>query len=431
MNTHKSLSEVHRSIAVPDGGSFIKKLLAFSGPGYMVAVGYMDPGNWATDLAGGSKFGYTLLFVILLSNIFAILLQHLAVKLGIATGRDLAQICRDSSPKGINVFLWLMAEVMIIACDLAEVIGTAIALELLFHIPLPIGVIITVADVLVLLFLQKKGFRYLETLIIALIGTVVVCFLLEIFFSQPAIAPLLQGFIPTQELFTNKQILLIAVGIIGATVMPHNLYLHSAVVQTRAYVTTNEGKKEAIKFATIDSTIALSIAFFVNAAILILAAATFYVSGHGEIAEIGEAYKLLAPLLGVGVASTLFGVALLASGQNSTVTATLAGQVILEGFLHIKIKPWVRRLVTRALAIIPAACIVLLHGSSGLSSLLILSQIVLSMQLPFAVFPLVLFTSNKKKMGIFANPLWLKILAFGIAGIIGSLNVWLIFNVLA
>ncbi len=429
MNALKSLSEVHRSVVVPDGGSFIKKLLAFSGPGYMVAVGYMDPGNWATDLAGGSKFGYALLFVILLSNIFAILLQHLAVKLGVATGRDLAQICRDSFPKSINIFLWLMAEVMIIACDLAEVIGTAIALNLLFHIPLPIGVVITAADVLVLLFLQKKGFRYLEALIIALIGTVVVCFVLEILFSQPAIAPLLHGFVPTRELFTNEQMLLIAVGILGATVMPHNLYLHSAVVQTRAHALTDRGKKEAIKFATIDSTIALSIAFFVNAAILILAAATFYVSGHGEVAEIGDAYKLLAPLLGIGLASTLFGIALLASGQNSTITATLAGQVILEGFLQIKVKPWARRLVTRALAIIPAACIVLLHGSSGLSSLLILSQVVLSMQLPFAVFPLVLFTSSKKKMGVFANPLWLKIFAFGIASIIGTLNVWLIFNI--
>src|SRR6266702_8650906 len=427
MNALKSLSEVHRSVVVPDGGSFIKKLLAFSGPGYMVAVGYMDPGNWATDLAGGSKFGYALLFVILLSNIFAILLQHLAVKLGVATGRDLAQICRDSFPNSINIFLWLMAEVMIIACDLAEVIGTAIALNLLFHIPLPIGVVITAADVLVLLFLQKKGFRYLEALIIALIGTVVVCFVLEILFSQPAIAPLLHGFVPTRELFTNEQMLLIAVGILGATVMPHNLYLHSAVVQTRAHALTDRGKKEAIKFATIDSTIALSIAFFVNAAILTLAAATFYVSGHGEVAEIGDAYKLLAPLLGIGLASTLFGIALLASGQNSTITATLAGQVILEGFLQIKVKTWARRLVTRALAIIPAACIVLLHGSSGLSSLLILSQVVLSMQLPFAVFPLVLFTSSKKKMGVFANPLWLKIFAFGIASIIGTLNVWLIF----
>jgi manganese transport protein len=390
----------------------------------------MDPGNWATDLAGGSKFGYALLFVILLSSIFAMLLQHLTVKLGIATGRDLAQICRDTFPKWVNVFLWLMAEIMIIACDLAEVIGTAIALDLLFGIPLAIGVVITAVDVLLLLFLQKKGFRYLEALVMVLIATVVVCFALEMAFSQPAIAPLLQGFIPTTELFTNQQMLLIAVGILGATVMPHNLYLHSAVVQTRAHAETEKGKKEAIKFATIDSTVALSLAFFVNAAILILAAASFYVTGHGEVAEIGDAYKLLAPLLGVGAASTLFAVALLASGQNSTITATLAGQVILEGFMNIKIKPWVRRIITRALAIVPAVGIAIAFGDSGLANLLIASQVVLSLQLPFAVIPLVWFTSSRKKMGMFVNPLWMKVIVFSIAAIIGTLNVWLIVNVL-
>lgn len=430
MSLQKSLSEVHRSIAVPESASFIKKMLAFSGPGYLVAVGYMDPGNWATDLAGGSKFGYALLFVILLSSIFAMLLQHLTVKLGIATGRDLAQICRDTFPKWVNVFLWLMAEIMIIACDLAEVIGTAIALDLLFGIPLAIGVVITAVDVLLLLFLQKKGFRYLEALVMVLIATVVVCFALEMAFSQPAIAPLLQGFIPTTELFTNQQMLLIAVGILGATVMPHNLYLHSAVVQTRAHTETEKGKKEAIKFATIDSTVALSLAFFVNAAILILAAASFYVTGHGEVAEIGDAYKLLAPLLGVGAASTLFAVALLASGQNSTITATLAGQVILEGFMNIKIKPWIRRIITRALAIVPAVGIAIAFGDSGLANLLIASQVVLSMQLPFAVIPLVWFTSSRKKMGMFVNPLWMKVIVFSIAAIIGTLNVWLIVNVL-
>lgn len=430
MSALKSLSEVHRSVAVPLQGSFIKKMLAFSGPGYLVAVGYMDPGNWATDLAGGSTFGYALLFVILLSSIFAMLLQHLTVKLGIATGRDLAQICRDTFPRAVNIFLWLMAEIMIIACDLAEVIGTAIALELLFHIPLPIGVVITGIDVLVLLFLQKKGFRYLEALVMVLIATVVVCFILEIIFSQPSVAPLLAGFVPSTELFTNQQMLFIAVGILGATVMPHNLYLHSAVVQTRAHALTKAGKKEAIKFATIDSTVALSLAFFVNAAILILAAAAFYVRSHGEVAEIGDAYKLLAPLLGVGAASTLFAVALLASGQNSTITATLAGQIILEGFLKVKLKPWVRRLVTRALAIIPAVLIAILFGSSGLSNLLIASQVVLSLQLPFAVFPLVYFTSHRKKMGAFVNKLWLKSLTTAIALIIAGLNVWLISNVL-
>ena len=429
MSALKSLSEVHRSIAVPANASFIKKMLAFSGPGYLVAVGYMDPGNWATDLAGGSKFGYALLFVILLSSLFAMILQHLTVKLGIATGRDLAQMCRDTFPMWVNRFLWAMAELMIIACDLAEVIGTAIALELLFGIPLSIGVVITAIDVLLLLLLQKKGFRYLEALVMILIATVVVCFILEIIFSQPAIAPLMQGFIPSTELFTNQEMLVIAVGILGATVMPHNLYLHSAVVQTRAHAITPKGKKEAIKFATIDSTVALSIAFFVNAAILILAAASFYVSGHGEVAEIGEAYKLLAPLLGVGAASTLFAVALLASGQNSTITATLAGQIILEGFLNIKMKPWIRRLMTRALAIIPAVCVAVIYGNSGLSNLLIASQVVLSMQLPFAVVPLVAFTSSGKKMGEFVNPLWMKITTFTIAAIIGSLNVWLIATV--
>lgn len=431
MSALKSLSEVHRSIAIPgSGASFIKKMLAFSGPGYLVAVGYMDPGNWATDLAGGSTFGYALLSVVLLSSIFAMLLQHLTVKLGIATGRDLAQICRDNFPRVVNIFLWLMAEVMIIACDLAEVIGTAIALELLFHIPLPIGVVITGIDVLILLFLQKKGFRYLEALVMVLIATVVVCFVLEIIFSHPDIAPLMAGFVPSTELFTNQQMLLIAVGILGATVMPHNLYLHSAVVQTRAHALTKKGKKEAIKFATIDSTVALSLAFFVNASILILAAATFYVSGHGEVAEISEAYKLLAPLLGVGAASTLFAIALLASGQNSTVTATLAGQIILEGFLRVKVKPWIRRLATRALAIIPAVLIAIIFGGSGLSNLLIASQVVLSMQLPFAVFPLVWFTSSRKKMGAFVNPLWLKGVTAAIALIIAGLNIWLISNVL-
>jgi manganese transport protein len=426
MSALKSLSEVHRSIKVPTNASFFRKMLAFSGPGYLVAVGYMDPGNWATDLAGGSRFGYALLFVILLSSIFAMILQHLTVKLGVVTGRDLAQICRDALPLWATRFLWVMAEIMIIACDLAEVIGTAIALELLFHIPLPIGVVITALDVLLLLFLQKKGFRWLEALVIVLIATVVVCFGLEMLFSQPAIAPLMQGFIPSTELFTNQQMLLIAVGILGATVMPHNLYLHSAVVQTRAHATHEKGKREAIKFGTIDSTIALSIAFFVNAAILVLSAAAFHAKGYGDIAEIDQAYELLAPLLGVGAASVLFAVALLASGQNSTVTATLAGQIILEGFLKVKLKPWIRRLATRSLAIIPAVIIAIAFGGSGLSQLLIFSQVVLSLQLPFAVIPLAYFTSSKKYMGKFANKLWLKIIVFSIAIIITSLNIWLV-----
>lgn len=432
MSALKSLSEVHRSITLPpSNASFIRKLLAFTGPGYMVAVGYMDPGNWATDLAGGSAFGYTLLFVILLSSIFAMFLQHLTVKLGIVTGKDLAQICRQVFPKWVNVGLWLIAELMIIACDLAEVIGTAIALELLFGIPLAIGVVITALDVLLLLFLQKKGFRWLEALVIALIAIVVVCFGLELFFSQPEIAPLLAGFIPARELFTNQEMLFIAVGILGATVMPHNLYLHSAVVQTRAHEVSKKGKKEAIKFATIDSSVALTIALFVNASILILAAATFFTTGHNEVAEIDQAYQLLAPLLGVGIASVLFAVALLASGQNSTITATLAGQIILEGFMNIKIKPWLRRLLTRSLAIIPAVIIAVMFQGSGLSRLLIFSQIVLSLQLPFAILPLVYLTSSKKHMGDFANKLWLKIVVGLIAAVIVALNVWLIVRVFA
>ncbi|HSW99934.1 MAG TPA: Nramp family divalent metal transporter [Patescibacteria group bacterium] len=426
-----SLPAVHRSVPVPATASFFKKLLAFSGPGYLVAVGYMDPGNWATNLAGGSTFGYSLLFVVLLANGFAILLQHLAVKLGIVTGRDLAQLCRDVFPKSITIFLWLMAEFMIIACDLAEVIGTAIALELLFHIPLPIGVVITAADVLVLLLLQKRGFRYLEAVIIALIAAVVLCFTLELLFAQPAIAPLMHGFAPTTELFTNQQMLLLAVGILGATIMPHNLYLHSAIVQTRAHDKTMAGKREAIKFATIDSTIALSIACFVNIAMLVLAAATFYAHGHGEVVEIGDAYKLLAPLLGVSLASILFAVALLASGQNSTVTATLAGQVILEGFLDIHLQPWIRRVVTRGLAIIPAACIALICGGSGLGKLIILSQVALSIQLPFAILPLVFFTSSKRWMGAWVNPVWLTATASVIAVGIGGLSVWLVRTIIS
>ena len=429
MNALKSLSEVHRSISLPpSNASFIRKLLAFTGPGYMVAVGYMDPGNWATDLGGGSAFGYTLLFVILLSSIFAMFLQHLTVKIGVVTGFDLAQICRQVFPRWANVILWLMAELMIIACDLAEVIGTAIALELLFHIPLAIGVVITALDVLLLLFLQKKGIRWLEALVIALIAIVVVCFVLELAFSQPEIAPLLAGFVPVKELFTNQEMLFIAVGILGATVMPHNLYLHSAVVQSRAHELTKKGKREAIKFATIDSSIALTLAFFVNASILILAAAAFFTTGHSEVAEIGDAYKLLAPLLGVGLASTLFAVALLASGQNSTITATLAGQVILEGFMNIRIKPWIRRLLTRSLAIIPAVVIAIVFGGSGLSRLLIFSQIVLSLQLPFAILPLVYFTSSKKHMGEFVNRPWLKAVIAMIATVITGLNAWLIFH---
>lgn len=424
----KSLREAHKSIPIPSTLSFFRKLLAFSGPGYMVAVGYMDPGNWATDLAGGSKFGYTLLFVILLSNLFAILLQYLSAKLGIISGRDLAQACRDSFPKWVNVILWLMTEVMITACDLAEVIGSAIALNLLFDIPLAVGVIVTAADVLLLLMLQAKGFRVLETLVIVLVATIALLFGFEIFYSNPDFLAVMGGFVPSKEIFSNTEMLYIAIGILGATVMPHNLYLHSAVVQTRNYAETVEGKREALKFSTIDSTTALLLAFFVNAAILIVAAATFNVNGYSEVAEIEQAYALLTPLLGAGLASTFFAVALLASGQNSTITATLAGQIVMEGFLNIHIRPWVRRLITRLIAIVPAIIIVVLYGGSGLSKLLILSQVVLSMQLSFAVFPLIIFTSDKKKMGVFVNSLLMKIVAFAIGIFIAALNIWLIYS---
>lgn len=426
-----SLPEVHKSIAVPKHYSFFRKLLVFAGPGFLVAVGYMDPGNWATDLAGGSKFGYDLLFVILLSNCFAMILQHLALKLGIVTGRDLAQMCRDKYSKKTAIFLWLMAEIMIAACDLAEVIGSAIALKLLFGIPILAGVIITAADVLVILLLQRKGFRYVEAVVLVLISTITLCFVSELFLSGPAAIPLLQGFIPGANLILNPQMLYIAVGILGATVMPHNLYLHSAIVQTRNYEETEEGKREAVKFATIDSTVALFLALFVNAAILIVAAATFHFNGHNGVAEIDEAYKLLAPLLGTGAASVLFAVALLASGQNSTMTGTLAGQVIMEGFINLRIKPWIRRIITRLMAIVPAVIVVAVYGSSGLTNLLILSQVILSVQLSFAVFPLVMFTGSKKVMGSFANSKKLAVVAWAVALVIAGLNVWLVVRVLS
>ncbi len=385
----------------------------------------MDPGNWATDLAGGSQFGYTLLTVILISNLMAILLQGLSSKLGIVTGRDLAQACRDHYSTPVVWFLWVICELAIAACDLAEVIGSAIALNLLFGIPLPMGIAITALDVLIVLYLQNKGFRLLEALVIALVATVGVCFLFEIILSHPPIGAVLRGFIPSAQVITNPGMLYVAVGILGATVMPHNLYLHSSIVQTRRYEETKEGKKEAVKFAFIDSTIALSFALFINAAILIVAAATFHTSGHNDVAEIQDAYKLLTPLLGAG-ASTMFALALLASGQNSTLTGTLAGQIVMEGFLNIRLRPWVRRLITRGIAIIPAAIVAVLYGESGTAKLLVLSQVILSMQLSFAVFPLVKFTSEKLKMGDFVNPAWLKALAYLVAVIIASLNIWLL-----
>ena len=422
-----TLAEVYRTVPV-SGVTWWRKVLAFAGPGYLVAVGYMDPGNWASDLAGGSRFGYTLLAVILMSNLMAVLLQGLALKLGIVTGRDLAQACRDHFGPGVNFVLWVLCEIAIAACDLAEVIGSAIALNLLFGIPLAAGVAITALDVLLVLFLQSKGFRLLEALVIALVATVGVCFLFELVISKPDFGAVARGFIPSTEIVRNPEMLYIAIAILGATVMPHNLYLHSSIVQTRKYETTSAGKREAIRYAFLDSTIALSFALFINAAILIVAAATFYKSGNTQVAEIQDAYQLLTPLLGVAGASTVFALALLASGQNSTLTGTLAGQIVMEGFLNIRIRPWLRRLITRAIAIIPAAIVAVMYGESGTAKLLILSQVILSLQLSFAVFPLVMFTSERAKMGEFVNPMWLKVLAYGIAFLIASLNVWLLFQ---
>ena len=425
---HNSLPEVFSSINVPINGSFWKKLLAFTGPGLMVAVGYMDPGNWATDISGGAKFGYTLLSVVLISNFFAMILQHLAVKLGVVAERDLAQACRDHFSPTVNFILWVLCEIAIIACDLAEVIGSAIALNLLFGIPLPVGILITGIDVLLILMLQSKGFRWLESFVAGLIFVILACFLYEILVSQPEIMPILSNLLPKKEIIFNPSMLYIAIGILGATVMPHNLYLHSSLVQTRAYPRTSEGKKMAIKFATIDSTVSLLFAFFINAAILIVSAATFHYSGYKDVADIHDAYKLLSPILGTSLASILFAVALLASGQNSTLTGTLAGQIVMEGFLNLKLKPWLRRLITRLLAIVPAFIIAIIYGEKGTTDLLVLSQVVLSMQLSFAVIPLVMFTSDKLKMGEFVNKPALKILAWIISIIIVVLNLYLLYQ---
>ncbi len=423
-----SLPEVYRSITVPSNASFFRKLLAFSGPGFLVAVGYMDPGNWATDLAGGAKFGYTLLCVVMISNFMAILLQHLCIKLGIATGRDLAQACRDHYSTPVVWFLWVLCEIAIAACDLAEVVGSAIGLQLLFGIPLVWGCVITAADVLLVLFLQQKGFRYLEALVIALIVTIGGCFAAELIFAKPDLAGVARGFIPNPEILRNREMLYVSIGILGATVMPHNLYLHSSIVQTRNFERTPEGKREAIKFATIDSTFALMSALFINGAILVLAAATFHQSGHEDVGEIQEAYQLLSPLLGVGMASGLFAIALLASGQNSTLTGTLAGQIVMEGFLNFRITPWLRRMITRAIAIIPAIAIIAYYGEGKTTQLLVASQVVLSMQLGFAVWPLMRFTGESSKMGPFVNPLWIKILGWTCALLIIVLNVKLLFD---
>lgn len=423
-----SLPEVHASIPVPKTGSFWRKLFAFTGPGLMVAVGYMDPGNWATDIAGGAKFGYTLLAVILISNFFAMILQHLSLKLGIVTGRDLAQACRDHYSRPISFALWILCEIAIAACDLAEVLGAAIAMNLLFGLPLPIGVVITVVDVLVVLYFQHKGFRWIESIVAGLILIILLCFVYEIIVSHPAISPLLYGLLPQPQIVTNPQMLYVAIGILGATVMPHNLYLHSSIVQTRNYEKTEAGKLSAIRFATIDSTVSLLLAFFINAAILIVAAATFHGTEHADVADISDAYHLLDPILGVGYASMLFGVALLASGLNSTLTGTLAGQIVMEGFLNLRLPPWLRRLVTRLVAIIPAFIVSLWYGEKGTGQLLVLSQVILSLQLSFAVIPLVYFTSNRLKMGAFVNGTILTYSSWVIAFIICSLNIYLLWG---
>jgi len=418
-----SLPESHRSVAVPAGASWWRKLFAFTGPGYLVAVGYMDPGNWATDLKGGSKFGYALLSVVMISNLMAILLQHLCIKLGVVTGRDLAQACRDTYSRPVVWFQWVLCELAIIACDLAEVVGSAIALQLLFGIPLVWGCIITALDVLLVLALQKKGFRYLEALIFALILTIAGCFVAELWMARPSLLGVALGYVPSFDILRNRDMLYVSIGILGATVMPHNLYLHSSIVQTRQFVRNDAGRREAIKFATIDSTAALTFALFINSAILILAAAAFYGTANEGVEEIQQAFHLLDGVLGSAAASILFAVALLASGQNSTLTGTLAGQIVMEGFLNLRLPRWQRRLITRGLAIVPAVAIIGLYGESKTTALLVASQVCLSMQLGFAVWPLLRFTGDRLKMGAFANPLWVKTLGWGCATLIIGLNV--------
>ncbi len=427
-----SLPEVHGSIAVPQSVFWFKRMFAFMGPGYMVSVGYMDPGNWATDVAGGAAFGYTLLFIIMLSNLMAILLQALAARLGIVTGRDLAQACRAYYPRSINFLLWIACELAIIACDLAEVIGTAIALQLLFHIPLIAGAAIAGLDAFLLLFLMNNGFRFLEAFIIALLTVIFACFTIQIVAAAPPVKELFRNlFIPSPEIVTNPAMLYVAIGIIGATVMPHNLYLHSSIVQTRDYVKTDEGKRDAIKWATTDSTVALMLALFVNVAILIVSAVAFHTTGHQDMADIGQAFELLSPLLGLGIASFLFAIALLASGVNSTVTATLAGQIVMEGFLRLRIPHWVRRLITRGIAIVPVIVITALYGEKGSGNLLIFSQVILSMQLPFAVIPLVQFVSDRKKMGDLAISRGVAVLSWTVVAVILVLNFKLLYDTIA
>ena len=422
-----SLPEVHGSIPVPSG-SFWRKLFAFTGPGYLVAVGYMDPGNWATDLAGGAKYGYTLLSVIMLSNLMAILLQALAARLGIVSGRDLAQACRDHYSRGTTIGLWVLCEIAIAACDLAEVIGAAIALNLLFGLPIVWGVCLTSADVLLVLWLQNHRFRYVEAIVVLLIVGIAGSFAGELALARPDLMGIARSILPSGDIVRNPDMLYIAVAILGATVMPHNLYLHSSIVQTRKYGDDVESRRQAVGFSTIDSTVALMSALFLNGAILVMAAATFHGSGHEDVADISDAYLLLAPLLGTSLASTLFAVALLFSGQNATLTGTLAGQIVMEGFLNIRLRPWLRRLITRLIAIIPALITVALYGERGTGQLLILSQVILSLQLPFAVFPLVMFTGDRRKMGELVAPVWMRVLAWPVAVLIAALNAWLLWQ---
>ncbi|HXA00056.1 MAG TPA: Nramp family divalent metal transporter [Candidatus Dormibacteraeota bacterium] len=426
-----SLPESHRTVPVPSTASWLRKVFAFAGPGYLVAVGYMDPGNWATDLQGGSQFGYTLLSVILLSNLMAMLLQALSAKLGIVTGRDLAQACRESYSRRTSIFLWVVCEIAIAACDLAEVLGSAVALQLLFHIPLLLGVILTALDILIVLLLQGRGFRFLEALVITLILTIAACFAYEIFFARPLWATAARGFVPSTEILKNREMLYIAIGILGATVMPHNLYLHSSLVQTRAFGSEPKQRREALRYAIFDSTFALGFALFINAAILILGAAAFHAHGLHHVADIREAFQLLTPTLGASLASTLFACALLASGQNSTLTGTLAGQIVMEGFLQIRLKPWLRRLITRSIAILPAILVIGIAGESKLNMLIVLSQVILSFQLPFAVIPLVQFTSDRRRMGEFVNSRVTVFVAWVVAAAILVLNaelLWLTFR---
>jgi manganese transport protein len=425
--TMPSLPEAHRTIPFNSAASWFRKIFAFAGPGYLVAVGYMDPGNWATDIGGGSKFGYSLLSVIILSNLMAMFLQALSAKLGIASGRDLAQACREHYSRKTTFALWIICEIAIAACDLAEVLGSAVALKLLFGLPLLAGVVITALDVLIVLALQGRGFRLIEAFVVTLIASIAACFAYEIFFAQPLWREAVQGILPRAEILRNREMLYIAIGILGATVMPHNLYLHSSIVQTRAFGASVRDRREALRYAVLDSTVALGFALFVNAAILILAAAAFHTRGLHNVAEIADAYKLLSPVLGVSLASTLFACALLASGQNSTLTGTLAGQIVMEGFLDIRLKPWVRRLITRALAITPAVLVIGFAGEGKVTSLIILSQVVLSFQLPFAIIPLIQFTGDREKMGEFANSRFTTVVAWVVAVAIIVFNAELLF----